>query len=295
VSLLNEALRLTDWFDVFPLGPGGKPLANCDDCSRSGGNACPTPEAMEKCKCDYCHSYYRAAGADKWREIRWPETALIGIRTGRGFVVVDFDKHGTHDGTDTFNRWRDEGLLRSTWTAHTGGDGLHFYYALPEGIEIRNGQPQGTVGVDIKGDGGYVVAPPSQKRNCAGVYSWHPNHAPGDRTMAPIHPALLEAIVSRPERRAPSIERMTDRTATLNLFYWFMNTFPMGGGNRNNYLFQASCVAGECVELGFLGEGAAIDLLKETARDAGLRDGETRATIASGINRGVNNIRGIAQ
>lgn len=293
MSLLPEALRLTQWFNVFPLGPGGKPLGNCRDCSRSGGNTCPTPEAMTACKCVVCHSFYVASDEKTRVEKLWYEvpSSLIGIRTGGGFVVVDFDKHGAHDGTETFNRWREEGVLRNTWIARTGGDGLHLYYALPEDMVVRNGQPLGTVGVDIKGSGGYVVAPPSAKEGQE-PYRWMDGKAPWNLGIAPIHPQLLETIVARPERRAPSIERMSDPSATLNLFHWFMNTFPMGGGNRNNYLFQAACVAGECVEQGFISEGAAIEFLKETAREAGLRDGEISATIASGINKGINNIRG---
>lgn len=309
MALLSEALRLTQWFDVFPLRPDGKPHYNCDDCAMSKGNSCPTPELMMSCSCMLCHSFYASSHDAEIVSAMWVEgelalcgrplavEQLIGIETGLGFIVVDFDKHGDHDGTATFERWREEKgtdgrvLLGNTWIARTGSHGLHFYYRLPEGMLVRNGQPLGTVGVDIKGAGGYVVAPPSRKEN-GGQYTWL--RGPDECEMAPIHPDLLEAIVSRPERKAPSIERLTDRTATLNLFQWFMNTFPMGGGNRNNYLFQASCVAGECVELGFLDMEYARSYLAETATDAGLRHGEIRATVASGLNRGINNIRGTA-
>lgn len=305
--LLPDALRLTQWFEVFPLRPDGKPLYNCDACAMSKGNSCPTPEAMAACLCINCHSYYRASNDEGRVEALWhgpdcdgeeggvgclirSSKYLIGIRTGRDFLVVDFDKHGAHDGTATFDRWKAEGLLRNTWIARTGGGGLHFYYRLDDGLEIRNGQPLGTVGVDIKGQGGYVVAPPSRKEGATQGYTWLRGPETGD--MAPIHPELLEAVVARPDRRAPSVEQEYSEGATLNLFHWFINTFPPTGGNRNNFLFQASCVAGECIAIGVLAEHLAKDLLKETAIDAGLRLGEIRATISSGLNRGQNNVLG---
>lgn len=296
--LLPDALRLTQWFEVFPLRPDGKPLYNCDACAMSKGNSCPTVPAMEECACTTCHSFYRASSERSEVDRLWVgngmcaphEDYLIGIRTGADFLVVDFDKHGAHDGTATFDRWKAEGLLRNTWIARTGGGGLHFYYRLDDGLEIRNGQPLGTVGVDIKGQGGYVVAPPSRKEGATQGYTWLRGPETGD--MAPIHPELLEAVVARPDRRAPSVEQEYSEGATLNLFHWFINTFPPTGGNRNNFLFQASCVAGECIAIGVLAEHLAKDLLKETAIDAGLRLGEIRATISSGLNRGQNNVLG---
>lgn len=291
MSLLDAALRLTEWFEVFPLGPNGKPLPNCDDCARSKGNSCPTVEDMKKCPCLRCHSFYVASGELGQVRALWEDLndSLIGIRTGADFLVVDFDKHGDHDGTDTFRRWYDEGVLLPTVSANTGGGGLHLYYRLPSDLEIRNGQPLGTVGVDIKGEGGYVVAAPSRKENSDRSYTWR--RPPWSYEMAEIHPQLLETIVARPERRAPSIERMNDKPATRNLFHWFVGTFPMSGGNRNNHLFQAACVLGECIALKSVPELEGRQELMEVARSAGLREGEIRATIASGVNRGVNNIR----
>lgn len=290
MSLLQSALDLTEWFEVFPLRPDGKPLYNCDDCAMSRSNSCPTPEAKAECKCLTCHGFYRATDdKDLVREF-WADDYLIGIRTGQGLVVLDFDKHGSHDGTQTYARWRTEGLLSPTVRALTGGGGMHMYYWLPKGLEIRNSQPLGTVGVDVKGWGGYVVAPPSRKAGAEVAYIWWLNLSPETMKISEIHPLLLEEILAKPEP-TQQVERMRGKMSDWSVYSWMLDSFPKEGGNRNTHLFQASCYAGECVERNLIPESFAAEELREKARWAGLREGEINATIASGINRGRNNVR----
>lgn len=103
---------------------------------------------------------FHVASSDKaqvelwWKQ--WPE-ANIGLPTGavNGLVVLDFDEKS--GGLDTFEEMK--ATLPPASTVATGGGGLHLYFAHP-GQEIRNKaglQP----GLDIRGDGGYVIAPPS--------------------------------------------------------------------------------------------------------------------------------------
>lgn len=93
---------------------------------------------------------------------QWP-LANVGIATGRvsGIVVVDIDP--AHGG--------DASLLdidTKTVTCLTGGGGEHYYYAHPGGTV---GNRAGVIaGVDLRGDGGYVVAPPSN--HSLGTYRW---------------------------------------------------------------------------------------------------------------------------
>lgn len=80
---------------------------------------------------------------------RWP-TALIGMATGGGLVVVDVDvQHG--------------GQLDPTWpltlTARTRSGGWHLYYYTD--MVVSNSVAKVAPGVDIRGEGGYVVAPGS--------------------------------------------------------------------------------------------------------------------------------------
>lgn len=102
----------------------------------------------------------------------WTEKPLanIGLATGR-IVVID------PDGPTALDRLTALGAGHGGWpltlTAKTPR-GIHLYYAAPEGIEIRSwNEPRakkGDDGIDIKGQGGYVVLPPSKSRN--GEYQW---------------------------------------------------------------------------------------------------------------------------
>jgi len=82
--------------------------------------------------------------------------ANIGIATGKisGIFVVDVDgEYPKH--------WP---AMPDTLTAKTG-IGTHYYFEYPEGAAIGNKVKINGYDVDIRGDGGYVVAPPSIHSN----------------------------------------------------------------------------------------------------------------------------------
>lgn len=118
---------------------------------------------------------------------RWP-AAGVGIATGAvsGLVVLDVDPR--HGGDESL---KDLGPLPDTVTAITGGGGQHLYFAHPGGmVKNRSGF---LPGLDIRGDGGQVVAPPSMHAS-GRQYEWEPGYAPGEMALAPIPPALLALI-----------------------------------------------------------------------------------------------------
>lgn len=78
----------------------------------------------------------------------------IAIITGKvsGITVVDLDVHkGAAIGS----------LPTNTFTVKTGNGGLHLYYKYDERIQTGADVLDSMDGVDIRNDGGYVVAPPS--------------------------------------------------------------------------------------------------------------------------------------
>jgi putative DNA primase/helicase len=86
----------------------------------------------------------------------------IGIRTGlqpcgRGLVVIDVD--GPRELLEPLEREAGE-PFPPTLTARTGSGGLHLYYWLRDGIELRN-RGGWAHKVDVRGYGGQVVAAPS--------------------------------------------------------------------------------------------------------------------------------------
>jgi hypothetical protein len=98
--------------------------------------------------------------------------AQIGIVTGflSDIVVIDVEADG------------DPSPYPDTMTAKTGGGGWHFYYKHP-GFPIEN-QTKFVDSVDIRGDGGYVVAPPSVSNK--GPYEWLSRLSPPELTLFPV-------------------------------------------------------------------------------------------------------------
>lgn len=96
--------------------------------------------------------------------------ANIGVVTGRisGIVVVDID------GPEGEAALAEFGPLPATPTARTGR-GRHLYYSYPPDRTIRR-HIRVRPGLDVLGDGGYVVAPPSIHPETGRRYRW--THAP---------------------------------------------------------------------------------------------------------------------
>ena len=90
---------------------------------------------------------------------RWPD-ANIAIVTGVVSRLVVLDVDPRHDGTAGLQQLaRRHGAIVETIEAHTGGGGRHLYFAHPG--DILHNRVGLASGVDLRGDGGYVVAPPS--------------------------------------------------------------------------------------------------------------------------------------
>lgn len=90
---------------------------------------------------------------------KWPN-ANVAIATGAvsGIVVVDVDpKRGGLDSLEALEK--QVGPIPMGAAVYTGGDGAHSYLAHPGG-HVPNKQNL-LPGLDVRGDGGYVVAPPS--------------------------------------------------------------------------------------------------------------------------------------
>jgi hypothetical protein len=96
-----------------------------------------------------------------WRSIDWN----IGVAVGAcsGVWVLDIDGA---EGEQTLSRLEAEhDPLPATVESITGG-GRHLYFRWPDGVEIRNSQVRADLpGIDIRGDGGYVIVPPSVHPN----------------------------------------------------------------------------------------------------------------------------------
>ena len=95
------------------------------------------------------------AQIEKWWD-KWPD-ANVAIPTGAvsGLVVIDVDRKDGRDGAEAYINLG----LPETLAINTPTGGMHAYFRHP-GVEVRN-RANWLPGIDIRGDGGYVIAPPS--------------------------------------------------------------------------------------------------------------------------------------
>ena len=108
----------------------------------------------------------------------------VGIVTGAlsGLVVLDVDpRHGGDKSLQALER--KHGRLPKTIESITGGGGRHVYFSHP-GRVTRN-RTNIKPGIDLRGDGGCIVAPPSVHPS-GKRYRWKKGHAPGEVELAPL-------------------------------------------------------------------------------------------------------------
>jgi hypothetical protein len=128
-------------FSVFPVQPGEK-----RPCGRL------VPNGVKQATTD------PQKVRDWWNGV---PSANIGLATGTVFVI-DLDVKNDTDGIKEWERLRAEnGGAPHTTAVRTPSGGIHLYYRAPASVEIKNSASELAPGVDVRGHGGYVVAPPS--------------------------------------------------------------------------------------------------------------------------------------
>ncbi len=136
--------------------------------------------------------------------------ANVGIAVPDGLIVVDVDPR--NGGVATFDALDGEHPFGPTRCASTGGGGVHLWYRLPPGRGLPSTLGPG---IDIKQQGGYVLAPPSNHVS-GGVYAW------ATASTAPIAdaaPWLLGRSYDRAERALVVVDEDDERSiddATLD-------------------------------------------------------------------------------
>jgi hypothetical protein len=137
-----------------------------------------------------------------WRD--WPE-AGIGVVTGQASDLLVLDVDPEHGGDDALHELeREHGQLPQTVEVLTGGGGRHVYFRHPGG-DYRNTAGRLGAGLDTRGDGGYVVAPPSRHES-GRRYEWSVDGDPDEVEVAPAPAWLLEDAKQRRNGAAPKVE-----------------------------------------------------------------------------------------
>lgn len=124
----------------------------------------------------------------------------IGIVTGAISGIIALDVDPRHDGDETLTGLeRDHGPLPGTWRFLTGGGGEHILFRHP-GKTIPNSAGRIGPGIDVRGDGGYIVAPPSQHIS-GRPYAISVDHHPDEIGLADPPAWLLQRL--RPQPKNP--------------------------------------------------------------------------------------------
>lgn len=259
-----------------------------------------------------------------WRE--HPD-ALIGLPLGEnGFFVLDFDPEIAPDTGEayTLDRLKADlekqmgcALPRSV-TALTQSDGVHVWLKQPkDGEPIRN---RGNLPrhVDVRGQGGYVIAPPSVMVETGARYRWLDRGDWRDDDAFAEAPAALIEILRAPKQRPASSapprpaaqprSQSNGRTAgdvDADVRKYALSALDgecrsireAGSGQRNAALNEAAFKVATLVAAGALDAGVARASVEAAARDNPGRDdaGQLAATIDSGWTAGLSSPRDLGE
>lgn len=185
-SVLDEALRLASHgIRVLPIKPGEKrpPMtawqtaATCDAATIT----------------NWFTNLYRGHGLG---------VATGQMTSGKTLFVLDIDEHGNGvSGSDTLAELETlHGALPDTVEVHTGSGGCHKYFVCDATIKNDAGKRLGP-GLDVRGEGGQVVAPPTLHPN-GRAYVWVIDSGIGDIDIAEA-PEWLVAKLIETEKPKP--------------------------------------------------------------------------------------------
>lgn len=211
-----------------------------------------------------------------------PETTGVAIVIPYPYVVVDID------GPVGAEQWVElvggMDLDGATWVAQTAR-GLHLWYACPT--------PTGTIvlgdKLDMKGQGGYVAAPPSAHPD-GPIYEWlsapsasePPKEVP-EQLARRIEDHVFDRDMAMESKRIRSVawgpkyvpgDTVFFAQASHDALIEGMKT--AADGNRNNYLHWAAATLAEEA-----GSDEEFELLAKTALAGGLDSVEVKRTIRS--------------
>lgn len=203
----------------------------------------------------------------------------IGLACGAdsGVFVVDIDQHA-EDGEATLAKAQKRiGRLPDTAEQRTGGGGRQLFFAYPDGREMRNSAGKIGPGVDTRGNGGFVVVPPSLHPS-GKRYEWlsWPHHVPpGEMPDAWVRKLekKRQTVVQAPVTPMPCV---SDRTLERLL----KQIGRQREGSRHNTLYAVARDVQEKQLLGLIPPGDHDADLLARAVATGLPEEEARRVLS---------------
>jgi hypothetical protein len=289
-SLLQAALAYAaQGWAVFPLQSRGKlPLFSKKKGGRGFEDATTDPEQIRR-----------------WWTLH--PAANIGIATGAPsrFWALDIDID-PEKGIDGFAAWAvieaEYGKPPNTIEQNTPRGGRHVLFRWSTAVDIRNSAGRIGRGIDTRGDGGYIVAPPSIHPN-GKAYRWKDGLGPDAISLADAPTWLSDlarkksaaqvstsTALSGTTRKLDTRERKYADAAYLAIIRELLRATA---GGRNDALNKAAFALGQLVGGDLLSRHECEAGLRGAAQQLGLEPREIEATIASGITSGLAEPRSV--
>lgn len=234
--------------------------------------------------------------------------AMPGIHLGAvGLIVMDADGA---EGIAAFERIAEQhGGVPECPMVDTPSGGRHYYFRQLAGEKLGNSRgslpPKSECPIDVRGDGGYVIAPDATRDN--GVYLY-PDGDPLDILHAPELPDWLHAILTGKREEEPSPPPSMPVPATVpatsapicppgavrtldmghpRLRAWVESAFDAeikaleqcGTGGRNNQLNTSAFAVYQLVAAGWVAEDVAHGALVQAAEACGLVKDDGRRSV----------------
>ena len=269
------------------------------------------------------------------RRDRWyvPEPRNVGIACGpSGLIVLDLDlaKPG-QDRSRWPAPWRGQDIgsgaevlaalaeqagqtVPETYAVATPSGGRHLYFTAPHEVLVRNSTGRPGPMIDIRGQGGYVVAAGSRlhlRPDChdasavasdlayrlvhdvqpVGLPDWLTDAATVDRQRAD------QAAAGRSPRgdRDQSLSSPRDSYGAAALRGESDRVRSAPVGQRNHTLNAAAYSLGQLIAAGAVHRARAVEVLTEAAEAAGLEPSEIASTIDSGLSAGLQRPRALPE
>lgn len=253
-------------------------------CTCGRGDDCPSPAKHPRTRNGLLEATTDPDTIRAWFA-RWRDLNL-GIRTGviSGILVLDVDPdHGGELSLEDLEQSYHP--LPPGPRGLTGGDGMHYLFVHPDG-EWGN-RAAFRPGLDIRGDGGYIVAPPSLHIS-GNRYEWLGLDLP-----LPDAPGWLLDTIRKPDPPArkttvPAVPRSTDGSTPYGLAALDREISDLATaveGTRNNTLAKVAMQLYELVNGGELDATLVDQQLRSTAHAIGLGDHEIEQTLRSALAR----------
>lgn len=224
----------------------------------------------------------------------------VAVVTGAisGVVVIDTDSEDADTALHAL------GVIPLTPKVKTA-KGYHYYFQHPgHTIQSRTGLAglPGLPNIDVRGDGGYVLAPPSLHPNGVHRYRWI--YDPHDHPFQPIPEWLVEIVQPGADQQETPQVAQVKPAATLPTLttskreYHYVckalenemqNVMNAPEGRRNETLNKAAYSIGRYIGGGFIDQYTVYNGLFDAAISAGLDRGEIIPTLNSGLEAGISN------